>query len=147
MDALDRRIINGLQGGFPVSAQPFAEAAKALGTEESILIARIQHMLEEGTLSRFGPLYNIEKAGGSYTLCAMAVPENEVDRIAEIVNACPEVAHNYERDHHYNLWFVIATETPEQIEEVIHDIEEKTSLAVMNLPKQQEFFVGLHFDV
>lgn len=147
MDAVDREIINGLQGGFPVSEFPFADAAEKLGLEESILIERLQKMLENGTLSRFGPLYNIEKAGGSYSLCAMAVPEIEFEATAQIINSYPEVAHNYERDHPYNMWFVVATETAEQVSTLLADIEEKTGFTVMNLPKQQEFYVGLHFDV
>ena len=147
MDAVDREIINGLQGGFPVSETPFADAAKKIGLEESDLIKRVGNLLNDGTLSRFGPLYNIEKVGGSYTLCAMAVPDSEIEQTAQIINSYPEVAHNYERDHDYNLWFVIATESPEQISELLVKIEEKTGFAVMNLPKQEEFYVGLHFDV
>ena len=147
MDSVDRQIINGLQGGFPVSETPFADAAEKLELEESDLIKRLEILLNDGTLSRFGPLYNIEKAGGSYSLCAMAIPDPEIDKTAETINEYPEVAHNYERDHHYNLWFVVATETPEQISTLLADIEEKTGFAVMNLPKQEEFYVGLHFDV
>jgi len=147
MDSVDRQIINGLQGGFPVSEYPFADAAKKLGLEESVLIKRVEKMLGDGTLSRFGPLYNIEKAGGSYSLCAMAVPDAEIEHTAEIINQYPEIAHNYERDHYYNLWFVVATESPEQITSLLADIEEKTGFPIMNLPKQEEFYVGLHFDV
>lgn len=147
MDAVDRKIINGLQGGFPVSETPFADAAKKMGLEESDLIKRVGNLLDDGTLSRFGPLYNIEKVGGSYTLCAMEVPDSEIEQTAQIINSYPEVAHNYERDHDYNLWFVIATESPEQISELLVKIEEKTGFAVMNLPKQEEFYVGLHFNV
>lgn len=147
MDAVDRQIINGLQGGFPVSEFPFADAAKKLKLKESVLVERIQKLLDDGTLSRFGPLYNIERAGGSYSLCAMAVPDTEIEKTAQIINNYPEVAHNYERDHHFNLWFVIATEAPECISTLLTDIEEETGFSVMNLPKQAEFCVELRFDV
>jgi len=147
MDAVDRQIINGLQGGFPVSEYPFADAAKELGLDESLLIERLQKMLDDGTLSRFGPLYNIEKAGGSYSLCAVSVHEAKLEETAQIINRYPEVAHNYERDHEYNLWFVVATETPEQVSTLLANIEKETGFTVMNLPKEEEFYVGLHFDV
>lgn len=146
MDATDRRIINGLQGGFPISDRPYADEAAKLGIDEGDLIARLARMLEDGTLSRFGPMVHAEKLGGGLTLAAMAVPEDRFDDVAEQVNAHPEVAHNYARDHHLNMWFVLATETPERIAEVITEIEDETNLPVLNMPKQQEFFVGLRFE-
>ncbi|HFD81363.1 MAG TPA: Lrp/AsnC family transcriptional regulator [Gammaproteobacteria bacterium] len=147
MDELDRRIINNLQGGFPVCERPFREAAQRLDTTESELITRLRCMLDDGLLTRFGPMYHAENLGGAVTLCAMKVPEDRFDEVAARVNSFPEVAHNYQRDHEMNMWFVLATETPEQLEETIHEIEQRVGLPVFNLPKQQEFYVGLHFQV
>ncbi|HED18093.1 MAG TPA: Lrp/AsnC family transcriptional regulator [Gammaproteobacteria bacterium] len=147
MDELDRRIINRLQGGFPVCECPFLEAAELLGTTESELIARIQCMLDDGRLTRFGPLYHAENMGGALSLCAMKVPAGSFDERAEQVNAFPEVAHNYQRDHELNMWFVLATETPEQLDECLHEIEKTTGLPVINLPRKEEFYVGPHFKV
>lgn len=147
MDAVDRRIVNGLQGGFPISARPFAEAAAKLELTEDVLIARLGRLLAEGRLSRFGPLYNAERLGGAVTLAAMAVPEAEFDRVAEAVNAHPEVAHNYARDHALNMWFVISTDRPQFIDEVIEAIEEETGLTVYEMPKLEEFTIGLRFEL
>ncbi len=147
MDSLDRAIVNVLQRGFPVCERPFAEAAAALQTSEDDLIARIERMLADGTLTRFGPLFQAERLGGALTLCAMRVPPEDYERVAQTVNAFPEVAHNYAREHAFNMWFVLATERPEQIEAVIGRIEAATGCAVLNLPKQQEYFVGLAFHV
>ena len=147
MDALDRAIINSLQGGFPVCAAPYAQAAADLGTTEAELMQRIDAMLADGTLTRFGPLFHAERLGGGLTLAAMCVPQHDFDRIAEMVNAHPEVAHNYERDHRFNMWFVLATETPERITQIIRTIEGETGYRVYNMPKMEEFFVGLRFDV
>ena len=147
MDELDRRIINNLQGGFPVSERPFQEAAEKLGTTESELITRVRCMLDDGLLTRFGPMYHAEQMGGALSLCAMKVPAESFDEVAEQVNAFPEVAHNYQRDHEMNMWFVLATETPEQLYECLQRIEETTGIPVFNLPKQEEFYVGLHFTV
>lgn len=142
-DATDRAIINALQGGFPLLARPFAEVAEALALEEGDLIARIGLMLEEKTLSRFGPMYDVEKMGGAFCLCAMQVPAHRFEEVAEQVNAHPQVAHNYEREHTYNMWFVLATETPGEIAAVTARIESETGLAVLLLPKLEEFFIGL----
>ena len=147
MDAIDRNIINEFQGGFPISPRPYADAAAMLGIEEQDLIDRLQALLDAGTLSRFGPMYHAEKLGGGLTLAALAVPEDDFDAIAETVNAFPEVAHNYARQHHLNMWFVLATETPERIDTVITEIEHATGLSVHNMPKETEFFVGLRFEV
>jgi DNA-binding Lrp family transcriptional regulator len=145
MDAVNRRIINAFQGGFPITERPYAEAAMRVGIEEDEMIERIEEMLEAGTLTRFGPLYNAEAMGGALTLAALAVPVECYDEVAEIVNAFPEVAHNYERAHALNMWFVIATDDPARAATVIEAIETKTGLTVYNMPKEEEFFIGLHF--
>lgn len=146
MDATDRNIINSLQGGFPVCERPYAEVAARLGLGEDELIARLETLLAQGTLTRFGPMYHAERLGGALTLAAMKIPPAEFDRVAEIVNGFPEVAHNYARDHEFNMWFVLATKTPERISEVIAEIERATGCPVYNMPKIEEFFVGLRFD-
>lgn len=143
MDAIDRRIINGLQGGLPLCERPYAEAARQLDLSENELIERLGKLLADGVLSRFGPMYHAERLGGALTLAAMAVPAERFDGVTEIVNAFPEVAHNYARDHALNMWFVVATDHPDRIAEVIDAIETETGLTVYNMPKIEEFFVGL----
>ena len=147
MDALDRAIINQLQQGLPVAERPYGMVAQQLGTDEATLLERLGALLDAGYLSRFGPMYHAERLGGGLTLAAMAVPESRFDAVTEIVNAYPEVAHNYRRDHALNMWFVLATETPQRIAEVIAEIEAATGLVVNDMPKQHEFFVGLKFEV
>ncbi len=146
MDATDRKIVNELQGSFPISARPYAEAAATLGLTEDELLARLTRLLADGVLTRFGPMYHAERLGGALTLAAMKVPASDFDRIAAVVNAHPEVAHNYERQHEFNMWFVLATETPERIHDVISVIESETGCKVFNLPKLEEFYVGLRFE-
>ncbi len=146
MDTIDRAIINTLQGGFPVCEHPFAEVASTLALTESELIERIQSLLDEGILNRFGPMYHIERMGGCVTLAAMKVPSSYFYAATRVINSFPEVAHNYERDHEFNIWFVISAETQEAITDVIKDIEQQTGLPVYNMPKEREFYVGLKFD-
>ena len=147
MNAIERQIINSLQGGFPVCERPFATVAAELGMDEQTVIDTIDHLLESGKLSRFGPLYHAERLGGGLSLAAMSIPNEAFERVNELVNALPEVAHNYQRDHELNMWFVIATETPEEIDQVITRIEQLSGLPVYNMPKLHEFFVGLKLDV
>ena len=147
LDSLDRRIVNGLQGGFPICERPYAEAAEALGIEEVELIARLGRLVETGALSRFAPLFNAERLGGAVCLCGMAVPAARFDAVAEQVNAHPEVAHNYARDHALNMWFVLASEHPARIEEIAAAIEAETGLTVYRLPKLDEYFIGLKVEV
>lgn len=147
MDALDRRIINQLQKGFPVCERPFQAAADELGSSESELVTRIGCMLDDGLLTRFGPMYHAEHMGGALSLCAMRVPEERFEAVTQLVNALPEVAHNYQREHDMNMWFVLATETAEALQAAIDRIESDTGLRVFNLPKLEEFYVGLHFEV
>ena len=145
IDAIDRRIVNALQDGLPITPRPYAEAAAALGLTEGELIECLERLLQGGELTRFGPLWNAEKLGGALTLAALSVPAEDFERIAGIVNGFPQVAHNYERDHALNMWFVLATERPEEVAEVIADVEAQSGLKVLNLPKIEEFYVGLRF--
>jgi DNA-binding Lrp family transcriptional regulator len=147
MNDLERTLINGLQGGFPVCERPFLAAAERLGLGEEELIEGLRGLLERGILSRFGPLYHAERMGGSLTLAAMRVPEADFERVAEQVNTFPEVAHNYARDHALNMWFVVATDKPERKDEVIRAIEAATGLPVHDMPKIAEYFVGLRLEV
>ena len=143
MDDLDRQIVNTLQGNFPLCERPFRAAAASLGTTEDELVSRIDRLLGDGTLTRFGPLFDVERMGGAFVLAAMAVPAERIDEVAGEVNALPEVAHNYAREHALNLWFVLAAETQEEIANAIRAIEKKTGIEMLAFPKEREYFVEL----
>jgi DNA-binding Lrp family transcriptional regulator len=143
LDAVDRAVINALQGGFPVSERPFAEAAAPLGLTEQELIDRIADLRARGVLTRFGPLFKPEALGGEAVLCAMTVPADRFEAVAAQVNAWPEVAHNYARDHALNMWFVVAADTPRRCREVCAEIADRTGLTVLPMPKLHEFHLDL----
>lgn len=146
MDETDRAIVNQLQGGFPIGERPFAEAARSLGLDEDGLIKRVEGLLARGVLSRFGPMFNADRMGGAFTLAAMRVPEGDFEAVAAQVNAHPEVAHNYARDHALNMWFVVATEKPQDVATVLAAIAVETGLEVYDFPKLDEFYVGLRLE-
>ncbi|MEL7561039.1 Lrp/AsnC family transcriptional regulator [Stutzerimonas chloritidismutans] len=147
MDELDRRLINRLQHGLPLVRHPWQSLAEELGTEPQTLRERVQALLDDGTLTRFGPMFDIERLGGAFTLAALSVPEERFDQVAELLAAMPEVAHNYRREHAWNMWFVLGCATPQGIADALARIEAQTSLLVLNLPKEETYHVGLHFAV
>jgi DNA-binding Lrp family transcriptional regulator len=147
LDDFDRVLINGLQDGFPLTERPFAQVAAQLGCTEATVIKRVQALLEQGVLSRFGPMFQIERIGGAFCLAAIKVPEARFAEVSEIVNGFAEVAHNYRREHALNMWFVLATEKPEGIAETAARIELAIGLRVHCFPKEREFFVEMKLKV
>ncbi|MBN8462165.1 MAG: AsnC family transcriptional regulator [Dechloromonas sp.] len=143
LDAVDRKIIDELQGGFPLCDEPYAAAAAQLGISGDELLGRLRRLLDARVLTRFGPLVQIERMGGAFVLAALRVPEERYDEVAGLVNALPQVAHNYRREHALNMWFVLATETPAGIGAAIARIEEATGLPVYAFPKEREYFVEM----
>jgi DNA-binding Lrp family transcriptional regulator len=139
----DLLLIDDLHGGFPLSERPFAEVGARLGMGETQVIERLHRLLARGLLTRFGPLFQIERAGGLFVLAALEVPEDRFDAVARVLHAMPEVAHNYRREHRLNMWFVIGTETPEGAQAALDRIGQATGLRVFAFPKEREFHVEL----
>lgn len=146
LDATDRLLINRLQDGLPLQHAPFAPIARAAGISEPEVVDRITHLREIGAITRFGPFLDAEAMGGAFCLCAMAVPADRFDEVMTLVNAHPEVAHNYERQHRLNMWFVLACEKAEGITEAAVRIERETGLQVLRFPKLKEFFIGFRVE-
>jgi DNA-binding Lrp family transcriptional regulator len=143
LDATDLQLLDRLHGDFPLTDAPFADIGKQLGLDEADVIDRLRRMLDDGLLTRFGPLFQIERAGGCFVLAAMEVPGERFDAVAAQVNAFPEVAHNYQREHELNMWFVIAAESQAAAEDVCRRIETLTGLQVIALPKEREYYLEL----
>lgn len=142
LDQIDRALVNALQDDLPLTHRPFAPLAEALNISEEELLARVKAMRESGVLTRFGPFFDAVRMGGAFCLCAMEVPQERFEEVNDLVNAHLEVAHNYERTHKLNMWFVLACETEAGIGESAAQIEEETGLRVYQFPKLQEFFIG-----
>lgn len=144
IDLLDARLIDRLQMALPLTERPFADVGAELGVSETQVIERLDRLLRTGVLTRLGPLFQIERAGGMFILAALAVPEARYAEVTELVNALPEVAHNYRREHALNMWFVVAAETPEAAWAACDTIAVRTGLRVHAFPKEREFFVSLY---
>lgn len=150
----DARLVGFLHGGFPLSDRPFSDVARQLGCSEEVVIERLQRLLSHGDLTRFGPLFQIERAGGRFVLAAMAVPDDRFAAVTAQLDGLAEVAHNYKRESAYgprragsgpelNMWFVLAVESAELMAPVLQHIEQLTGLTVYAFPKEKEFFVEL----
>lgn len=146
LDATDRLLINRLQDGLSLTHAPFAPVAAEAGISEAEVVDRIAQLREIGAITRFGPFLDAEAMGGAFCLCAMAVPPERFDSVMTSVNAMPEVAHNYERQHRLNMWFVLACERPDQIASAAARIEGETGLQVLRFPKLKEFFIGFRVE-
>jgi DNA-binding Lrp family transcriptional regulator len=140
---IDAALIDYLHDGFPLCDRPFARIGQALGLGEDEVLERLRGLLASGVLTRLGPLYQIERAGGAYLLAALEVPAARFDVVAARVNAHLEVAHNYRREHRLNMWFVLAADSQDAVEACARAIEAETGLPVHRFPKLREYHVEL----
>lgn len=143
---IEKILLNRLQKGIAVEDRPYHELAQELGLNEGQICDRLQKMRQGKLLTRFGPMYNIEKLGGEFNLVAMEVPRERWDEVLELVNAFPEVAHNYEREHQLNMWFVLTSLPASKTAELLGKIEQATGLKTYAMPKLKEFYLNLQFD-
>ena len=144
IDLQDAHLIDRLQRSVPLTERPFADLGAELGLSEAAVLDRLTQLLGSGVLTRLGPLYQIERAGGQFILAALQVPQQRYAEVTAQVNALPEVAHNYRREHALNMWFVVAAETPAVAWATCDQIEAATGLPVHAFPKEREYFVGLY---
>ena len=144
LSALEKCLLNEYQRGFPLCASPYAEIGRQLDVSETEVIDTLRSLQQRGLISRVGPVFKPNRAGAS-TLAAMAVPAGQLEAVAELVNACDEVNHNYEREHDFNLWFVVTAPDDARVREVLDDIEAVTGIAVLDLPLERSFYIDLGF--
>jgi DNA-binding Lrp family transcriptional regulator len=148
MDDIDRKLLNLIQEDFPVTAEPFAEAAGHLGIGEAEVRRRIRRLKGRGIIRRIGAVFDLRKLGFASTLCAARVPEEKMAAFVGIVNACPGVTHNYRRDHDYNIWFTLIAPGEEELAATLADIRRKTGVEdILSLRAVRTFKINARFDV
>jgi DNA-binding Lrp family transcriptional regulator len=143
---LQQQIINHYQRGFPLTSEPFKELAQQLKSTEEQVLTAFDDLNNKGILSRVGPVFDHKKAGAS-TLAALAVPIEQLDKIAGIVNQFEQVNHNYAREHEYNLWFVVTAKDWLVLNDTIAKIEALTGLSILVLPMEASYHIDLSFKV
>ena len=144
MQLLTTRLLNDFQRNFPLDPAPFARIARSLDTTSETVLETLRTLQARGAVSRVGPVFRPNTVGVS-TLAAMAVPVEELEAVAAIVSAYPQVNHNYEREHRFNLWFVATAENPRALQETLHAIQDSTGYAVLSLPLLRDYHIDLGF--
>ncbi len=141
---LEQHLLNDYQRDMSLSATPYADMAKRLDVSEEEVLQCLQSLQDRGVISRIGPVFRPNRIGVS-TLAAMAVPEQDLECVARIISAFPEVNHNYQREHEYNLWFVVTASSAEHLDIVLHEIEQHAEYPLMSLPMLDDYFIDLGF--
>ncbi len=144
LTAIDRKILNRTQKEFPLCSEPFKQIADELGIEKSFLLERIRLLKSQGIISRFGGVNSHKKMGYS-TLAALKVPMSRLDEVAAMVSLFDEVNHNYQREHVFNLWFVVTAESQERLETVLEEIRLRSGCQLLDLPMEKSFYIDLAF--
>lgn len=140
------RLMNEWQRGFPLAPRPFAEIAAHCGMSEEEVIGSYRALKARGLIDRIGPVFRPNTVGAS-TLAALAVPPADLERVAALVSARPEVNHNYAREHRWNLWFVVAAQSAARVEAAVRDIEAQTGRRALRCPLLEEYHIDLGFDL
>ncbi len=142
--ALDFQLLNDFQRDFPLLPAPFAEIASRLGVTEKTVLKLLEILRREGKIARVGAVFAPKRIGAS-TLVALSVPPERLATVAATVNRFPEVNHNYEREHSYNLWFVVTAGSEARLQAALAAIEEACGLPLLRLPLLHEFHIDLGF--
>lgn len=143
---LHKQLLNDYQQDFPLSPTPFRDIAEQLGVGEDEVLNAYRMLAEQQMVSRIGPVITPNSIGSS-ALVAMAVPDYDLEWVAELVSAYPEVNHNYERENRFNLWFVLVADDEIHLQSVIDDIENQTGYPAMILPMLADYFINLGFEL
>jgi len=148
LDAMDRELLNVVQSGLPVVAEPYKELARSLGTSEEDILARLGRLIESGTIRRLGGIFDSRRLGYTGTLCAMKVPPERIAGVAEIINGYPGITHNYLRSHEYNLWFTLLAPDHEDLDRVLAEVRERSGVDdLISLPAVRLFKIRVNFEL
>jgi len=147
LDEIDKKLINLIQLNFPISKNPFEEIAETLGTTEEVVLFKLNRLKEKGIIRRIGPVINTRGIGGTNTLAAVKVPENDIDKAAIVINKYDEVSHNYLRKEEYNIWFTVSAPTQERLDRILSEIQAELNCPLLNLPTVNQFKIQVNFHV
>lgn len=148
MDSIDKRLINRIQSGFPVTSRPYRQLGEELGVTEEEVISRLAKLKKTKIVRRLGAAFDSKKLGFTSTLATLKVPPERIDEVAIVVNSYSGVTHNYLREDEYNMWFTITARSSERLQEVIEEIKQKTGLSdLLELPALKLFKIKVDFQL
>ena len=143
---MTQHLLNDYQRDFPLNPQPFAQIAQHLNTKSDVVLETLKNLQTTGVVSRIGPVFKPNTVGAS-TLAAMAVTASELESVAAIINQFPQVNHNYEREHHFNLWFVVTAANQAELKNALQQIQQATGHVVLSLPMLKDYHIDLGFNM
>jgi len=143
---LAQQLINAYQRGFPLCPKPFLHLAEQFEVSEQAVLSCLEQLLESGVLSRLGVVFDHKQVGAS-TLAALCVTDEKLDYVAHTVNQFSGVNHNYVREHHFNLWFVVTAPNADILQQTLTAIEKSTQCEVLVLPMEKSFHIDLAFPI
>lgn len=148
MDEIDRKILNLIQSEFPLHPRPFEQLGRLLGLSEDQVLQRVRQMKLAGVIRRIGGSFDSRKLGFYSTLCAARVPQRDLERFNKVINSYPGVTHNYQRDHHYNIWFTLIGESQEAVERTLEEMAQKAGVGeIVSLPARRTFKIRVKFEL
>ncbi|MEW5710566.1 MAG: Lrp/AsnC family transcriptional regulator [Pseudomonadota bacterium] len=143
---LELTLLNCYQRNFPLEPLPFHVLARELGTSPERVLRTLAVLKARRIVSRIGATFRPNTVGASL-LGALAVPEDRLEAVAEMVSGYPEITHNYEREHRYNLWFVATAADEERLAAVTREIEVRARLPLLELPLLEDYHIDLGFNL
>ena len=145
--SIEKQILNLLQKDIEFDVFQFDKLSRELNIDKKDLMNSIKKLKADGAITRIGPFFNLDKSSGYFSLIAMKIPSENFNEVAEVVNSYEEVAHNYQRENEFNMWFVLACNSKEEGMKVLDDIELKTGYKTYNFPKLEEIHLNLFLEV
>ena len=143
-DQTIQQLLNLFQHDFPLSHTPYADMARALNMDEQAVLELLSDLKDQGIVSLVGAVFRPHRVGVS-TLAAMAVPEARLQQTADLISAYAAVNHNYQREHHFNLWFVVTAENSLQLQHTLDDMERRSGIRILSLPMEKDYHIDLGF--
>jgi DNA-binding Lrp family transcriptional regulator len=148
-DETDLAILDALQDDFPLVSRPWKTIADRLGIEEHEMISRMKTLNDTGIIRGISPVLESRHLGlHAATLVGLHVPAERTDEIAAIISSYREVSHNFQRDHHYALWFTITAQNGDGIKNVLDEILQRTGIPAsdaLNLPTAKKIKIDVRF--
>ena len=146
LSVFDKSLLNLLQSNIPICSHPFAEMARVLGTDEQTVLNRLRELKAAGCLRRIGTFFDSTQLGYHGVLAALSVEQHAIESVAEFINRCPGITHNYEREGHFNLWFTLLTPSPEIEQKILGEISALQGVRDMiRLKSNKKYKVNVQF--
>jgi len=147
-DEIDRRLLGIIQTGVPIVPEPYSVIGEDLGISEAEVLARLKILVDSGIIRRLGGVFDSRKLGYSSVLCAMEVPEERIDEVAEVVNSFNGVTHNYLREDAINMWFTLLAPSEEKLAECLTKIGERTGIKeILIFPAEKIYKIRVKFEL